>query len=97
MVLQTLFSTSFFNFQPENEGEHVSHWYWLYWVITLGLTFIVLIGWLFSQRALEKIKSIPVIGEIRAKYQEREEWEQALNNEKQPQPDENEIGSQYAA
>jgi Mg2+ and Co2+ transporter CorA len=41
----TLFSASFWNFQPENKGSVVSKWVWLYWVVAAVLTLAVLVGW----------------------------------------------------
>jgi hypothetical protein len=43
---QTLFSTSFFNF---NAGINpvMSWWFWLYWVVTVSLTLFVLAAWLY--------------------------------------------------
>jgi hypothetical protein len=43
----TLFSASFFNFQPDNGGAHVSTWMALYWALTAALTAVV-----FAARAL---------------------------------------------
>jgi hypothetical protein len=40
----TLFSSSFFNFQPPT-SDRVSSWIWLYWTITAALTAVVLGGW----------------------------------------------------
>ena len=41
----TLFSTSFWNFQTDNDGRLVSKWVWLYWVVTVVLTLAVLAAW----------------------------------------------------
>ena len=43
--IATLFSTSFWDFGPANTGQKVSSWVWLYFVLTLGLTLIVLSIW----------------------------------------------------
>ncbi|ORY59502.1 uncharacterized protein BCR38DRAFT_58470 [Pseudomassariella vexata] len=51
----TFFSASFFNFQPSG-GDHVSSWVWLYWVVTVLLTIIVLGSWWYSAR-LEHVKA----------------------------------------
>ncbi|ORY01732.1 hypothetical protein BCR34DRAFT_90945 [Clohesyomyces aquaticus] len=54
----THFSASFWNFQPDNKGSVVSPWVWLYWVITLALTLLVLSAWqgreflMFTQQKL---------------------------------------------
>lgn len=54
--IATLFSTSFFNFQPSSPGRHVSSWIWLYCCITLLLTiFILSIWWFFSRRRRQRI------------------------------------------
>jgi hypothetical protein len=45
----TFFSTSFLDFTPA-ESDHVSSWIWLYWVLTFGLTVIVMSAWWFSAR-----------------------------------------------
>jgi hypothetical protein len=42
----TFFNTSFWDFAPENEGAKVSRWVWLYAVVTMGLTLLVLAIWL---------------------------------------------------
>jgi len=47
MLLQTLFSSSFFDFQPADRPEVVSHWIWIYWLITAVLTFAVLGAWYY--------------------------------------------------
>jgi hypothetical protein len=41
----TLFSASFWDFSPGNQGAMVSPWVWLYWVVTAGLTAAVLCIW----------------------------------------------------
>ena len=38
---QTFFSTSFFNFKPRNTSSLASDWIWLYFVVTLGLTVLL--------------------------------------------------------
>jgi hypothetical protein len=49
---QTLFSTTFFNFQ--NGGSIVSRWIWLYWVITAILTALTNCVWYWSTQRKEK-------------------------------------------
>ena len=51
--IATLFSASFWNFQPTNTGPIVSKWVWLYWVITAVLTITVWGFW----RGYSMIKS----------------------------------------
>jgi hypothetical protein len=43
--IATLFSTSFWNFDPRGTGPLVSRWVWLYFVTTFALTLIVLGVW----------------------------------------------------
>lgn len=42
----TLFSTSFWDFSPANEGPMVSKWVWMYWVVTAILTISVIGIWM---------------------------------------------------
>ncbi|KAK5124890.1 hypothetical protein LTR85_001080 [Meristemomyces frigidus] len=49
----TLFSSDFFNFQPP-EQSIVSHWLWVYCVITLALTGVVMLLWQLQARARDK-------------------------------------------
>jgi len=44
----TLFSTTFFNFQVDRKGHVVSWWLWLYFLVTIFLSSIVLIWWYFT-------------------------------------------------
>ena len=58
--MATLFSTSFWNFQPANQGSVVSKWLSLYFCSTLVLTLAVLAAWrYFSGRHMEKLKLGP--------------------------------------
>jgi hypothetical protein len=41
----TLFSTSFWNFDPRSTGPLVSKWVWLYFFVTFALTLMVLGIW----------------------------------------------------
>jgi hypothetical protein len=41
----TFFSTSFWDFAPGNRGSKVSSWVWLYWLVTISLTLLVLGVW----------------------------------------------------
>ncbi|KAF2262237.1 hypothetical protein CC78DRAFT_582841 [Lojkania enalia] len=43
----TFFSINFFNFDPENDGAKMSNWVWVYFVVTIVLTGIVLTVWRF--------------------------------------------------
>ena len=46
---QTLFSTTFFNFQNTG-GKIVSRWIWLYWLITIVLTILTGCAWYWLLR-----------------------------------------------
>jgi phosphotransferase system glucose/maltose/N-acetylglucosamine-specific IIC component len=50
-----LFSTGFFDFK--GDGPVVSHWFWLYWIFTLGLTIAVYILW--SLLVNKEVKETP--------------------------------------
>ncbi|KAJ4292010.1 hypothetical protein N0V90_009909 [Kalmusia sp. IMI 367209] len=43
----TLFSASFWDFNPTNDGQLVSKWVWLYWVVTAVLTLGVIGIWMW--------------------------------------------------
>ncbi|PVF91183.1 hypothetical protein CPB86DRAFT_770930 [Serendipita vermifera] len=56
----TIFSSSFWNFQPSNNGRVVSPWIWLYCVVTGVLTLIVLALWRYLSRTQYKaIRDLP--------------------------------------
>jgi hypothetical protein len=50
---KSIFSMSMFDFSPNSSGEnastgghsYVSHKFWMYWVVTIPLTFAVLMAW----------------------------------------------------
>lgn len=50
----SLMSSSFFNFDPAADNEVVSHWIWLYLLITARLTIIVFSGWHLLSRVKSK-------------------------------------------
>ncbi|PVF91184.1 hypothetical protein CPB86DRAFT_830705 [Serendipita vermifera] len=50
----TLFSSSFWNFQPPKDGRVVSSWIWLYCIVTGILTFLVLALWRHLSRTQYK-------------------------------------------
>lgn len=55
-----MFSSSFFNFQAGQPPGIVSRWIWLYWVVTIALTAIVLVAWWsFSRFHSRKIPKSP--------------------------------------
>jgi len=41
----TFFSTTFWDFSPDNDGAKVTYLVYLYFMITIGLTLLVLIVW----------------------------------------------------
>jgi hypothetical protein len=75
---QTLFSSSFFNFQP-HVHSHVSTWIWLYWTVTILLTVIVLSTWWFFARAQNKKTTEELRRESR---REEEFWSEEVQAEK---------------
>ena len=54
LPLQTFFSTTFFNFGAGDDGKVYSVWLWLYFVLTLVLTAIVVGGTWILWRGKEK-------------------------------------------
>ncbi|KAF2471170.1 uncharacterized protein BDR25DRAFT_285625 [Lindgomyces ingoldianus] len=56
--MATLFSASFWNFQPGHQGPVVSRWGWVYFVITITLTLTVFAVWRFFSR-WERMKEVP--------------------------------------
>src|SRR4051794_26230776 len=60
IFIATLFSASFWNFQPENDGPVVSKWVSLYWVLTAILTLGVLAAWRYvSTKNMKNLKFFP--------------------------------------
>lgn len=53
-IHQTLFSTSFFNFQSSPTSTVVSKWVWLYFVVTAGLTSAFVAAWYSFNRAITR-------------------------------------------
>lgn len=51
--MQTLFSSNFFNFQRSDQSV-VSPWFWIYCIVTLALTAVVMIVWQFLARTRDK-------------------------------------------
>ncbi|GAB7333756.1 hypothetical protein MBLNU13_g05283t2 [Cladosporium sp. NU13] len=58
----TLFSTSFFNFEPATSGEHVSSWIWLYFVVTAAFTALCLFGWYYSSQSMARAAQKTPVG-----------------------------------
>lgn len=47
----TFFSTGFFSFYgPDGSPAMTTSMFWLYWVVTVPLTLVVLLGWLGASR-----------------------------------------------
>jgi hypothetical protein len=44
-VRKAIFSTTFFDFRAENSNAIISPWFWVYWIITVPVTLIVLGLW----------------------------------------------------
>jgi hypothetical protein len=51
---QTLFSSTFFDFQPRDKPVVVSSWIWLYWAVTITLTGVVLCLWWLLSRQIRR-------------------------------------------
>ena len=51
--MQTLFSTSFFDFKPQDQQNVVSGWIWLYFLLTALLTVIIQGSWYINSRRKE--------------------------------------------
>ena len=51
----TFFGTNLFQFIPAGSSRVVSKWVWLYWVLTVVITVLVLVSWwLFSRRQMRQ-------------------------------------------
>jgi hypothetical protein len=78
----TLFSTTFFNFQNQTSSI-VSWWLWLYFVVTVGLTLVVLVGWYYiskrQDRTMLQSLNVGAVGKAPAKADE----EAAIFSEKE--------------
>ena len=51
VYLASVFSMDFFNFQ--SEGLSISNWFWIYWVVTLPTTAIIVALWYAWERRRE--------------------------------------------
>ncbi|KAL1801302.1 hypothetical protein ACET3X_001644 [Alternaria dauci] len=76
----TFFSTTFWNFSPDNRGAKVTYWVYLYFVVTLGLTLIVLVVWRkFSAfkrlvaKMMKIVSRIPLLGRMMKKKRMNDE------------------------
>lgn len=57
--MATMFGSGFFRFLPENSTQLVSGWIWLYWTLTITITAIVLLSWVYlSKRQSRKFFEI---------------------------------------
>lgn len=52
--MQTFFSTTFFSFNDDLGGRVYSPWIWLYFLVTIALTLIVVVGTWFLWRKKEQ-------------------------------------------
>jgi hypothetical protein len=73
-IIQTFFSTTFFEFNADLNGQVYSSWLWLYFVVTIGLTAAVVVGTWFMWRTKEKQVDKRFMSE---KYKEKEIFTQA--------------------
>jgi flagellar biosynthesis/type III secretory pathway M-ring protein FliF/YscJ len=55
-VRKAIFSTTFFYFHAENSNAIISPWFWVYWIITVPVTLIVLGLWYIWHRHIKNIK-----------------------------------------
>ncbi|KAF1976406.1 hypothetical protein BU23DRAFT_47710 [Bimuria novae-zelandiae CBS 107.79] len=69
----TLFSSSFWDFSPSNQGPMVSKWVWLYWVATAVLTIGVISAWMWW----------PMLGKCRERRRSMRGGPSAVDIEKQ--------------
>ncbi|KAI4925441.1 hypothetical protein J4E85_007320 [Alternaria conjuncta] len=67
----TFFSTTFWDFSPDNNGTKVTYWVYLYFVVTIGLTLLVLVVWrrfIALKRLTTKIvklgRRLPLLGRL---------------------------------
>ena len=54
----TIFSMDMFQWQPDDGGKaSVSRLFWVYWIITVPLTALVLVGWLiWTKRSVGSLR-----------------------------------------
>ncbi|RMZ91466.1 hypothetical protein DV736_g1306, partial [Chaetothyriales sp. CBS 134916] len=63
--IATVFGSNLFQFLPASSSQVVSKWIWLYWVLTLAVTAVVLlIWWLFSRREMHDPQIQHLIREV---------------------------------
>ncbi|KAH6865754.1 hypothetical protein BKA58DRAFT_423030 [Alternaria rosae] len=67
----TFFSTTFWDFSPDNNGAKVTYWVYLYFVVTIGLTLLVLTVWrrfsAFKRLTMETVhlgRRMPLLGRL---------------------------------
>lgn len=53
-LTQTVFSMTFFNWNPEQDEKMMSPWFWIYVVITVVFTLVTMCIWLFFNRRISK-------------------------------------------
>ncbi|CAN9087705.1 unnamed protein product [Alternaria alternata] len=70
----TFFSTTFWDFSPDNRGTKVTYWVYLYFVVTIGLTLLVLVVWRkfsvlkrLAANMVQVMHQIPLLGKLMKK------------------------------
>lgn len=53
--MATMFGSGFFRFFRDNSTQMVSDWIWLYWTLTLSITAIVLLSWVYLSKRHSRI------------------------------------------
>ncbi|RYN35933.1 hypothetical protein AA0114_g11667 [Alternaria tenuissima] len=72
----TFFSTTFWDFSPDNRGTKVTYWVYLYFVVTIGLTLLVLVVWRkysvlkrLAANMVQVMHRTPLLGKLMKKKQ----------------------------
>ncbi|OAG15793.1 hypothetical protein CC77DRAFT_438312 [Alternaria alternata] len=70
----TFFSTTFWDFSPDNKGTKVTYWVYLYFIVTIGLTLLVLVVWRkfsvlkrLAANMVQVMHQIPLLGKLMKK------------------------------
>ncbi|CAN9088031.1 unnamed protein product [Alternaria alternata] len=76
----TFFSTTFWDFSPDNKGTKVTYWVYLYFIVTIGLTLLVLVVWRkfsvlkrLAANMVQVMHQIPLLGKLMKKKRVDEE------------------------
>ncbi|KAJ9643640.1 hypothetical protein H2201_008510 [Coniosporium apollinis] len=83
VIAITLFSTSFFNFQPPYNPRVVSWWIWLYWTVTVALTVIVLGVWRYLYQSKGTFLSEDMVAFHNRREQRKQRPDHAAIEDKQ--------------